>query len=246
MGVTLRGTKEERAAQEVKLKACAKAIFEQTGVMIEFTDVKAGATTEEQRLLAGTKTDPGSVQAGKSASAATQPTNESPLVQASGSKTDDAIIKEIAAAGERWTNNKLEGTCATAAMKNTISAQLAGYEAYVIEFDGWNNASPWFTKLGLDPDGTIGRIFAKLGVATKLDVSAHAIAAVKGADGEWRYLSWGRVEGDWEVFAKEVFDGYSMRGTFNTGDHVRWMVDHKWEYKHPTTGKLVSARCSAG
>ncbi|MEO6952024.1 MAG: hypothetical protein ABI321_09440 [Polyangia bacterium] len=181
-----------------------------------------GATTKEPSPVAAKTVKPGTSE-----------------VTPTAVTSDDAIIKQIAIEGERWTNNKLEGTCATAAMKNTISAQIAGYEAYVIEFDGWNKASPWIQKLGLDPDGALGRIFAKLGVATKDVASAHAVAAVKGADGNWRYLSWGRVEADWEVFAKEAFDGYSMRGTFNTGDHVRWMVDHKWEYKHPTTGKLV-------
>ncbi|MEO6952025.1 MAG: hypothetical protein ABI321_09445 [Polyangia bacterium] len=211
-------------ATEAKLPAIARQIFEQTGVLVEFVDVVPTEKVENQRRLSDVKDNEAKTEAAK---------NDAPLPTMD---NDDAIIREIAKRGERWANNKFEGTCATAAMKNTVSAQLAGYEAYVMEFNGWSHAAEWVSRLNLDPDGLFARVFSKLGIQQ----SAHAIAAVKGADGAWRYISWGRVETDWQVFAKEAFPGrYEARGEWNTGEHVKWMVDHSWEYEHPTTKGLV-------
>ena len=48
---------------------------------------------------------------------------------------------------------------------------------------------------------------------------------------------------DWQVFAREAYgEEFLQRGAWETADHVRWMVAHKWEYPNPTgVGKLMRA-----
>lgn len=144
---------------------------------------------------------------------------------------DDIILRDIAARTEADVNNICEGTCATAALRNTISAQLRGMKAYVIEIDGLTTLGRVLDKLGV-LDGNVARILERLGA----DISvAHAVAAIQGTDGTWRYLSWGQVETDLAVFARRAYgDAYIRRGTWETPDHVRWMLAHQWEYPNPT------------
>src|SRR5215204_2835485 len=106
---------------------------------------------------------------------------------------DSEIIQGIARRGEEWANNKLEGTCASAAMKNTISAQIAGFDAYVMEFDGLTGVGRALSRFGLADSG-VAKVLEACGVDLR---GAHAIAAIRGNDGVWRYLSWGRVEANW-------------------------------------------------
>jgi hypothetical protein len=144
---------------------------------------------------------------------------------------DDVIIRDIAARTEADVNNIVEGTCATAALRNTISAQLRGMKAYVVEIEGLTALGRVLERLGVR-EGNVGKILEKLGADT---TSAHAVAAIQGADGSFRYVSWGRVETDLAVFAREAYgDTYLRRGTWETGDHVQWMTAHKWEYPNPT------------
>lgn len=162
-----------------------------------------------------------------------RPTERPPLL-------DDEAIQDIAARTEADVNNILEGTCTTAAMRNTISAQLRGMKAYVIEIEGLTRLGRILERLGLR-EGNVGKLLQRLGAS--LTTSAHAIAAIQGADGGWRYVSWGRVEADYAVFAREVYgEPFLRRGTWETGDHVRWMLAHRWEYPNPTTpGSVQSA-----
>jgi hypothetical protein len=131
-------------------------------------------------------------------------------------------------------------------MKNTISAQLRGMEAYVMELEGLSGVKRMLQRFNLD-GGQLERLLEKAGVEMR---GAHAIAAIKGSDGVWRYLSWGRVELAWEIYAREIYgDSYALRGQgsdgkigeWTTGDHVRWMVAHRWEYPHPKMGKVMRA-----
>lgn len=144
---------------------------------------------------------------------------------------DDDVIRGIAARTEADVNNIIEGTCATAALRNTISAQLRGMKAYVIEIEGLTQLGRLLEKLGVR-EGNVGKLLERMGAST---TSAHAIAAIQGRDGVWRYLSWGRVEADYNVFAREAYGETTIqRGTWETGDHVRWMLSHRWEYPNPT------------
>lgn len=153
-----------------------------------------------------------------------RPTEEPPML-------DDVIIRDIAARTEADVNNIVEGTCATAALRNTISAQLRGMKAYVVEIEGLTALGRVLERLGVR-EGNVGKILERLGAET---TSAHAVAAIQGADGTFRYVSWGRVETDLAVFAREAYgDAYLRRGTWETGDHVQWMTAHKWEYPNPT------------
>jgi len=153
-----------------------------------------------------------------------RPTERPPLL-------DDQVIQDMAARTEADANNIIEGTCATAALRNTISAQIRGMKAYVIEIEGLTTLGRMLERLGVR-EGNVGRLLEKMGAST---TSAHAIAAVQGADGGWRYLSWGRVEADYNVFAREAYgEDYIQRGVWETGDHVQWTVANRWDYPNAT------------
>jgi hypothetical protein len=153
-----------------------------------------------------------------------RPTERPPLLE-------NDIIREMAARTEADVNNIIEGTCATAALRNTISAQLRGMKAYVIEIEGLTQLGRILERFGVR-EGNVGKLLERMGAST---TSAHAIAAIQGRDGVWRYVSWGRVEADYNVFAREAYgEMYITRGTWETGDHVRWMVSNKWDYPNPT------------
>jgi hypothetical protein len=149
---------------------------------------------------------------------------------------DDIIIRDIAARTEADINNIFDDTCATAALRTTISAQLRGMKAYVVEIEGLTRLGRVLDQLGV-LDGNVARILERLGADTR---SAHAVAAIQGADGTWRYLSWGQVETDLAVFARRAYgDAYIQRGTWETSDHVQWMLAHQREYPGPTMSGRV-------
>lgn len=120
---------------------------------------------------------------------------------------DRKETERIAKDGESWGNNKDEGTCLSVAMRNAIAAQRAGLQAYVLHFDG-----------------VVGG-----------EKVAHAVTAIVQADGSMLYVSWGRVERDWQTFAKEVFgDTATPSGTwFTVRDHVDMTQKRGWSYDLP-------------
>jgi len=154
-------------------------------------------------------------------------------------------IKKLAKRTEKEVNNLMEGTCATAAMLNVVRAQLAGRKAWVLECEGLAPTGIFgevLLKMGLS-DSRLARFLEKQGLMGR-EGAAHAIAVIEDGDG-FKYLSWGRVETDWKGFAREIF-GDQFQGRQGGGfiqsldQHVKWMVDHKWDYPNPQTGQTIT------
>src|SRR6185369_37909 len=73
----------------------------------------------------------------------------------------DLVTSGIARTGEAWGNNINEGSCAHVAMRNAISAKLAGREAYILNVTGLSDVGQMLTRFKLDPNGRIAKVLAK-------------------------------------------------------------------------------------
>ena len=65
----------------------------------------------------------------------------------------DLVANGIARRGEAWGNNIYEGSCAHVAMRNAVSAKLAGRETYVLNVTGLSELGRWLTRFRIDPSG---------------------------------------------------------------------------------------------
>lgn len=136
----------------------------------------------------------------------------------------DLVTNGIAKRGEAWGNNINEGSCAHVAMRNAISAKLAGRETYVFSLTGLTELGQMLKRFRLDPDGRIGQALTKLGKPTR---GGHAVAAIKGEDGVWRYVSWGHVELDWKTYTQQIWGSTGeVHRVFETDQYVQWMFDN--------------------
>lgn len=122
-------------------------------------------------------------------------------------KAELGEIADLASRGERWAENGSLGTCMSAAMKNAVSAERMGLEAYIVHFGG-----------------------------KRLDTgerAAHAVTVVLSSDGRAHVLSWGKVYPDWQTAGKEVFSDLEYIDTFRIPGHVEKVVNSGWEYRLP-------------
>jgi hypothetical protein len=191
-------------------------------------------TTRETKADTTTKTE--NTDSTKTDSTKTEEPNKSELAETKAPpppELADLVTNGIARKGEAWGNNIYEGSCAHVAMRNAISATLEGRETYIMLIEGLTQYGQMLKRFGLDPNGAIGRAMKKLGYPP---TGGHAIAAVLGEDGVWRYISWGSVELDWKKFLKTIgwkAETTDIRATFSLDQHVKWMTENLTKHFEP-------------
>ncbi len=123
---------------------------------------------------------------------------------------DELVALKIAERGEAWANNEKEGSCALIALHNQLSAIMKGLESNVVVIRG------------VDPKTR--------------RVELHAVTAIKGSDGKWRFLSWGRPFDSIDQIGRLAYgDDYAVARTFTTGEtgakaklpFAEWLLNNK-------------------
>jgi hypothetical protein len=106
---------------------------------------------------------------------------------------DDRKLQSTAGATEADLKNAVNGTCQNAAVVNAVLAKMAGFKEVEIitlnaRVETTDLIGAGFAPAQLD---SLMSAWQKYGGAFR---SGHAIIRVRGADGKWRYISYGDVE----------------------------------------------------
>ena len=140
----------------------------------------------------------------------------------------DLVIEGVARRGEYWGNNETLGTCVHVAHRNAISLRLNGFETYIVKIRGLNELGAKFKLFGIDPGGVIEKFLARFGYAvTQQGVDGHVVAAVKDADGTWRYLSWGTLHFDTKVMMESHYPNGVTEEWLPLDRYVQWEIESK-------------------
>jgi hypothetical protein len=144
------------------------------------------------------------------------------------------VVEGIARRGEYWGNNVYDGTCLHVAHRNAISAQLAGLETYVIKINELTSLGTTLQRFGIDPRGVVARTLQKIGYESIIpSKTGHIVVAVRGADGTWRFMSWGQIHVDPVQMMKKG-------AGWKNGITQEWVEPDafvEWVMKNPYAGK---------